>query len=394
MPIRRRAWLTREGWYYLALLAFVLGGAVIRSGNLLLILAGMMIAPLIFNWRLVIAGLTGLTIERQLPSQISAGEPFTVAIRVENTRWWFSAWLLAIEDRIERHSHDSRCVNDSPCNPNVLIPHVAAGGTAVGTYRVNLHQRGLYRLGPLRCRTRFPLGLVEGQIRLPSEAQVRVAPRIGRLLPAWAGLIEAEQPGDERRNLQRGISEGDYYGLRPWKSGDSMRWIHWRTTAKLARPMVRQYERRKSREIAIVLDPWVPHSLGPQRLSCAELAISLTATAIHDLSLRGYSRLTLAVAGKEVECTTGPASPAFCEELLSRLSSIGVHSGSNISGALKRAVEAAPHGAQLVIISSRAPSDPSFVASSDELSFDPDDLAWIDASSEQLSSLFTLDCHA
>ena len=67
MVVRRRAWLTREGWYYLAVLTFIIGGAVLRSVNLLVILAGAMIGPLLFNWRLVIASLTGLVVRRKLP---------------------------------------------------------------------------------------------------------------------------------------------------------------------------------------------------------------------------------------------------------------------------------------------------------------------------------------
>src|SRR4051794_36761884 len=102
MPVRRRAWLTREGWYYLAVLAFIIGGAVLRSVNLLVILAGTMMAPLLFNWRLVIASLMGLVIARRLPQQIVAGEPLTVEVEIENTRWWMSSWLITIEDRIER----------------------------------------------------------------------------------------------------------------------------------------------------------------------------------------------------------------------------------------------------------------------------------------------------
>src|SRR6476660_642960 len=101
MPLRRRAWLTREGWYYLAVLTFIIGGAVLRSVNLLVILAGMMIAPLLFNWRLAMASLTGLVVQRRLPAQILAGEPLTVEIHVKNTRWWMSTWLLRLEDWIE-----------------------------------------------------------------------------------------------------------------------------------------------------------------------------------------------------------------------------------------------------------------------------------------------------
>src|SRR5690348_6387639 len=178
MPIRRRAWLTREGWYYLALLAFVLGGAVIRSGNLLLILAGMMTGPLIFNWRLVIAGLTGLIIKRQLPSPVVAGEPLTVEFRAENTRWWLSSWLLRIEDRIERVEEGIHNAPQSerPLSATALIPHIPVSGSATGTYRITIHRRGRYRLGPLRCGTRFPLGLVRGQIALPDRDEIVVAP--------------------------------------------------------------------------------------------------------------------------------------------------------------------------------------------------------------------------
>src|SRR6478672_1007687 len=100
MPVRRRAWLTREGWYYLAVLAFIMGGAVLRSVNLLVVLAGMMIAPLLFNWRLVMASLMGLVIRRKLPAQIVAGEALTVEIEIENPRRWMSSWLMVVEDRI------------------------------------------------------------------------------------------------------------------------------------------------------------------------------------------------------------------------------------------------------------------------------------------------------
>lgn len=393
MPIRRRAWLTREGWYYLALLAFVLGGAVIRSGNLLLILAGMMIGPLIFNWRLVIAGLSGLVIKRQLPSPVVAGEPLTVEFRVENTKWWLSTWLLRIEDRVEHIEEVTAkgLTHTKPLSAAALIPHVPASGSATGTYRITVHRRGRYRLGPLRCGTRFPLGLIRGQIVLPDREEIIVAPRLGRLLPAWINFIEAELLGDERRHPQRGMSEGDYYGLRPWQSGDSLRWIHWRTTAKLGRPIVRQFERRKSRDVAIVLDPWLPANRSQDDEALAELAISFAATALYDISTRGHSRLTLAICSRQPECLSGPASPPFCQELLTRLACTPLSREKTLSAAVNQTIETAPRGSRLVIISPRSPTDPSLSESILEIDIDPDDLAWIDVSSEQLASLFTLE---
>jgi uncharacterized protein (DUF58 family) len=400
MPIRRRAWLTREGWYYLAVLMFIIGGAVLRSVNLLVILAGTMIAPLLFNWRLVIASLMGLAVRRQLPVQILAGESLTVQIDVENARWWMSSWLVTVTDWIEPPQQPLtgqasavkrwRPFRSIAIRAETLIPHVPAGGKALGTYRVTLSRRGRYRFGPLQVSTRFPLGLVRGHITLPLYGELIVAPRLGRLSPAWTSLLEAELVGDERRHPQRGMSEGDYYGLRPWQSGDSLRWIHWRTTAKLARPIVRQYERRKSRDVALILDPWLPAAPSERDEGLVELAISLTATVLHDLVSRGHSRLTMAIACREALCASGPASALFCEELLARLADLPLSHDCLVADAINQAPEAAPRGARLVVISPRPPDHSSLVGAMAELPIDPDDVTWIDTSDEQFDSLFTL----
>lgn len=402
MVIRRRAWLTREGWYYLALLAFIIGGAVLRSVNLLVVLAGSLIAPPLFNWRLVMASLTGLSVRRRLPAQIVAGEPLTVEIEIANSRRWLSSWLVVAEDCISRRgeplaaaSHPDRAAKRSWLRwlrrnrpaAQTILPHVPAGGQATGTYRLTIFQRGRYEFGPLRVSTRFPLGLVRGLIALPAKASLIVSPRLGRLLPAWASLLDAELIGDQRRHPQRGITEGDYYGLRPWQRGDSLRWVHWRTTAKLARPMVRQFERRKSRDVVFVLDPWLP-AAGSEHF--AELAISVTATALHDLTVRGHSRLALVIAAARPQCFIGPASPPFCEQLLAQLAEVACGTGYGLSDALALAAAEAPTGAHIAVISPRSADDPSLANTSADLPLDAEDVAWIDVSSQHLSSLFML----
>jgi len=409
MPLRRRAWLTREGWYYLAVLAFIIGGSVLRSVNLLVVLAGMMIAPLLFNWRLVMASLMGLVVHRRLPPQMLAGEPLTVEIAAENTRSWMSSWLLTAEDWIERQEAEvgsrgsgvgsrlarwlspRRLLHLDAVHAAAAIPQVPARGKALGTYRVTLHRRGRYRFGPLRVSTRFPLGLVRGQITLPEYDELIVSPRLGRLLPQWLSLLEAEMAGDQRRNPQRGMSEGDYYGLRPWQTGDSLRWIHWRTTARLARPIVRQYERRKSREVALVVDPWLLPRHDEHAAETVELAISVAATAVTDITSRGHARLTVAVGGRPAECYSGSGSPILCQEILAALADVQPSDDYVLADAIQQAVEQAPRGARIIVLSSRAANDPSLDNVSTELPIEPDDLLWIDVGSAELATLFTLE---
>jgi len=420
MPLRRRAWLTREGWYYAAVLAFIVGGAVLRNVNLLVVLAGLMLAPLIFNWRLAMASLSGLAVRRKLPEQMLAGQPLTVEIQAENSRWWMSSWLLRVEDWVEEGSgfgvqgsekrgQESGVRSQSwwvrvrdwfwhldPFHRRAVvaaavIPHVPAKGSAIGTYRITLHRRGRYRFGPLRAATRFPLGLVKAQLTFPSYAELIVAPRLGRLLPAWTALLEAEAVGDHRRHPQRGISDGDYYSLRPWQSGDSLRWIHWRTTAKLGRPVVRQYERRRSRDVALLLDPFLPNQPTERDEGLAELAISLAASAIADLTSRGQTRLTIAVAGSPPQIHTGQASAIFCQELLARLAELPLGHDYSLPESLTQTAEAAPPGARLIVISPRPAGALSPEEPAAELPLDPDDLAWIDTGSARQDELFVLE---
>lgn len=422
MPVRRRAWLSQEGFYYLGVLAFIVGGAVLRSFNLLVVLAGMMMAVLLLNWRIVMATLRGLAVRRKLPEQIAAGEPLTVEINVQNTRRRLGAWLVTVEDWVQRVTPSGQSPEPvAAAGPieggkrwlgwhklvwgwhmlrqaryklrqalaldrtrgEALAAQIPARSTVTTTYRITIPRRGRYRFGPLRVSTRYPLSLVWGHFELPQYEELIVAPRIGRFSPAWAALLEAELAGDERRHPQRGLTEGDYYGLRPWQSGDSTRWIHWRTTAKLDVPTVLQFERQRNRDVALLLDPWLPRHPQVRDLAILELTVSLAATAVADLTSRGHARLVFAVAGREPQVWSGPASRLFCHELCGALATLSAANGESLGTTLRQARDQSPRGARLVVISSRPP----------QIAADPerDNLCWIDVSDEAIGELFTLE---
>ena len=407
LPLRRRAWLSREGWYYLAVLAFIVGGAVLRNVNLLVVLAGMMLAPLVLNWRMVMASLRGLTVRRKLPSHASAGQPFTVEVALTNHRSSFSSWLLRVSDRVvldaeissprDRFSLRSprtwkRLFQDpSVITPEAIVQQALAGVTTTASYRLTVHRRGRYRFGPLVVSTRYPLGLVRGHVQYPDMAELIVIPRIGRLTDRWTELTEADQLGDERRHPQRGFAEGDYYGLRPWQTGDSQRWIHWRTTAKLNSPTVRQFERQRSHDLAIVLDPWLPEGAQEDEIGRLELAISMTATALADIGKRGGT-LAFAIAGSPPQLWQGPASPLFAEEILLALASV---SGSSTADWLATFDSLGPLlvGDPALVISPRSQSawQAELRKSSTDASIADTELKWVDVSSSDIGELYELD---
>src|SRR5687768_434982 len=101
MPRKRRIMITAEGAYYLFVLAFVFTGAVLREINLMLVLAGMMLGPLLYNMRAARRMTQQLAVRRRLPDSATAGEPLSVEL-VLNTKTRSSG--LRLIDAIERQT--------------------------------------------------------------------------------------------------------------------------------------------------------------------------------------------------------------------------------------------------------------------------------------------------
>ena len=144
-----------EGWYYLFIVLFIIGGAVLGEVNLLVILAGMMVGPFLFNWRFSQLTLRDLDVARRLPRRICAGEVLTVSMTAENHRQRLSSWTVMVEDRVQR-SGDA--IADQARSVRLVLPRIAVGQSCTVQYRTMLMQRGRYRFGPMLVSTRFPLG--------------------------------------------------------------------------------------------------------------------------------------------------------------------------------------------------------------------------------------------
>ena len=60
MKKRYRAIVCRETPYYLAIVGFVFGAAMVKEMNLLVLMTGMLLGPLLVNWRSGLVALRGL----------------------------------------------------------------------------------------------------------------------------------------------------------------------------------------------------------------------------------------------------------------------------------------------------------------------------------------------
>jgi uncharacterized protein (DUF58 family) len=304
--------LPQDTWGYLLILIVVIVAALIRDINLLIILAGLMLGPLLFSWQVVRTTLSRLQCRRRLPDAVYPGELITVEVTVSNPRTRLDSWGLLVRDRY-RFVSASR--NGSQPGREVcaqaFVPHVRAGDSQTTVYRGRLYERGRYEVGPLEISTRVPVGLIRGTITVPKSVDyLLVYPRLGTVQSRWKELVKVERIGQGSSRRSQGQIEGDFFGLRDWRTGDSQRWIHWRSSAKRNSLVVRQFEQSRNQNFVLLLD------LCTTNQAAAELAISFAATVVVEHCRRGGGNLVLGVGGFQVRFVRGFASNAVVHEAL------------------------------------------------------------------------------
>ncbi len=348
---RVRFRLTREGVHFIGVLLFIFLGALLRDINLLILLAGAMMGLMLLQWRFNTRSLIGLTARRFLPRNAFVGGETSVEVRVVNPKRWLGAWLVLIEDPLHKLLPNAERLSEKG---TAVIDEVAPSGAKSASYHLTFHQRGRYRIGPTTLSTRFPLTLGRGSRTLDNQVQFTVFPRLGQLSDDVRSLFQQEQQGSARAARTVGLQEGDFYGLRPWSTGDSKRWIHWRTTARLGELSVRQFERRERQRVCVLLDL---HGQ-PQRKSDSgehvELAISFLASLANDTVRRGSEGLAVGVAANNNFVLPNVQGCVLAEDLLRRLAVVEASSRPDLIAALQGLTPPLLSNPYLLVISTRS----------------------------------------
>jgi uncharacterized protein (DUF58 family) len=201
--------------------------------------------------------------------------------------------------------------------------------------------------------TRFPFGLFRRTIIFRDADTLTVYPRLGRLTRAWTARPREAFDGLPQRQQRHSRSSGDYYGVREWQSGDSLRWIHWRSSARHGNLVVRQFEPQRNRDVAVLLDLWQPDKADTEALQNVELAVSFAATVVADICRKGGSNLTVGLSGPEPEWTSGPASVGLLEDVMERLAVATAAGEDHLPRLLETALDRIENGAEIVLVATR-----------------------------------------
>lgn len=302
----RRLKFTRAGWLF-TLGALGVGVAAIPTGNnLLFLLLGSMLGFISVSGWLSEQTIQRLEIERRVPRGVTAGKPFRIGYRIRNHKRRMPSHAVEIREA-------QLAAAGGTSTPAWLSALAGGAGTTIRGEQT-VPKRGVYTLQELTLATGFPFGLFrkERDLRLPGL--LVVWPRSDRL------LREARTPGRPQRHsgpLAGGTagSRGEFRNLRDYRAGDDPRDVHWRSSARLGLPLVREYERERAEALWICLDQ--SRCAGVDE-SAEEEAVEIAASLAR-AALERSQPVGLATADMIVDEGSGPAQLDRILDVLARV---------------------------------------------------------------------------
>ncbi|TAF52440.1 MAG: DUF58 domain-containing protein [Oscillatoriales cyanobacterium] len=284
-----------SGWVVLVISLAYLGAATNTMVGWLYAISGLTFALL---------GLTGwqsrrmlrdLEIERSTIVPVSVGETLEIHLRVRNTHPKQIKALLQIVDEREP------ALGGDDCH---AIDTLTPGADYHWVDRRIAQRRGVHVWDRLWVRTGAPLGLFWARSLHRVPAKAVVYPQVLPLsrCPIIDRLGDAHNPVAATHDRQAiDAQDGVTRTLRAYRSGDPMRLIHWKSSARLGELRVRELETQNSgRKVTIVIDDratWQPDHF--EQAACAAASIYFYASRAQ-LDVRFWSAQTGLVQGHRI----------------------------------------------------------------------------------------------
>jgi uncharacterized protein (DUF58 family) len=173
----------------------------------------------------------GLRFRRRPLPTVRVGETVIVEIEATSTTR-YNRPLVMVRDRIPDSLPAAEVSPSLPIAP-------APGETAVTQYRLTPLRRGVFRWSVIEVTGSDPLGLSKKTVLYRAEAEpLTVLPSplpFPLVLPSSAGWGGGE--ADHGPSRGPGI---DPRGIREYQVGDSLRHVHWRSSARTGRLLVKE----------------------------------------------------------------------------------------------------------------------------------------------------------
>jgi uncharacterized protein (DUF58 family) len=268
-----------------------------------------------------------LHVRRQTPGHdVLEGEDVRIAIEIEPTASLPPPTLACVESlgrlgerELDLHRH---------------------GRLITGRYDIRSVPRGRYAFGAARLALEDPFGLYRAEQAQGDPGALLVYPRLVELERVFSEGGAHQQDG--RRLLLRRPSGFDLHSVREYEDGESLRKVHWRTTARRGQLMVKELEDAPRDEVAVVLDGGSAPGF--------DLAVRAAGSILQAYVRRGRRCVLIAnTVRREVQAVHGDSEWRRALELLAAVEPTAT---SSVSSLLAGESNAAARALELVVVTS------------------------------------------
>jgi uncharacterized protein (DUF58 family) len=235
----QRSYVRPLGLLILALMSFLAaqGTGIRLFFHLFYLLLALIAGSYLWAW----FNLRGLRIERETFTHRSqVGETARERITLVNQWPIPRLWIELID-----HS-------DMPEHSAGFVAYLPANERRRWMIRTPCTMRGKFTLGPLTIASGDPFGIFRLTRELPTTNEIIVYPQTSPLpgfhLPT-AELIGGQETKTRTYHITPNVS-----GIREYQPGDSLNRIHWRSSARMNKLIVKEFELDPTAEVYIVLD--------------------------------------------------------------------------------------------------------------------------------------------
>lgn len=271
--------VTTAGWLVLAV---AIGGTVLGW---------------IFGWvEWLIAGIIAVVLLLLSVPFLFGARAYDVALELEHERVVAGASVpgrLTVRNKSSRMALPGKL--DLPVGDGLLeleVPMLRAEHHTVHEVDIPTPKRGIITVGPATAVRTDPIGLLRREHEWEDRHEVYVHPRIVSMPSTSAGLVRDLEGNPTTRLVDADMS---FHAIREYMPGDSRRQVHWKSTAKTGKLMVRQFEESRRSRMAVAVSVAKSDYATEEEY---EIAISLAAS-LGVQALRDGRELDV-VAGAEI----------------------------------------------------------------------------------------------
>lgn len=251
-----------------------------------------------------------LTAQRHCSAtEVEIGQTVSVSLKLVNRDRWPIVWLL-LEDALPRAALFAPPPALELEGSNVRLCSVAGRGQRVLAYKLTALRRGYYQIGPLIVETGDLFGLHRRFRTLTTPVRLLVLPKI---IPLAGYDVASRRPVGEVQVTYRLMEDPTLIsGVRKYQSGDPLRSVHWRATARTGTLQSKQYQPTSVAGVTLVVD--LHRATNPDRHEPvrSDLAVTAAASIAHTL-MQMQQQFGLISNGRDAADRAATAGPGDFE---------------------------------------------------------------------------------